>query len=118
MYFFADKITFLYLGEVTADVMKLAVFALGLFCINYFFRWGSFATQSFMLAIERPKYASLISICTAMTFPLLALILVWPVGLNLTALWLNVPVTMFLAAGQAFIYMTKYKKSLRELKTA
>jgi putative MATE family efflux protein len=118
MYFFADKITFLYLGEVTADVMKLAVFALGLFCINYFFRWGSFATQSFMLAIERPKYASLISICTAMTFPLLALILVWPVGLNLTALWLNVPVTMFLAAVQSVFYMAKYRQNLRKTKTA
>ena len=98
--------------------MKLAVFALGLFCINYFFRWGSFATQSFMLAIERPKYASLISICTAMTFPLLALILVWPVGLNLTALWLNVPVTMFLAAVQSVFYMAKYRQNLRKTKTA
>jgi len=118
MYFFADKITFLYLGEVTADVLKLAVFALGLFCINYFFRWVSFATQSFMLAIERPKYASLISICTAMTFPLLALLLVWPAGLGLTGLWLNVPVTMGLAAVQSVFYMAKYRQNLRRTKTA
>lgn len=118
MYFFADKITFLYLGEVTADVLKLAVFALGLFCINYLFRWVSFATQSFMLSIEKPMNASMISISTAMTFPLLALLLVWPAGLGLTGLWLNVPVTMGLAAVQSVFYMAKYRQNLRKTKTA
>jgi Na+-driven multidrug efflux pump len=62
--------------------------------------------------------ASMISISTAMTFPLLALLLVWPAGLGLTGLWLNVPVTMGLAAVQSVFYMAKYRQNLRKTKTA
>ena len=50
---------------------KWPVGALRLFSLTYVTRWFSFATQSYMLAIEKPVAASLISVSTALVFPVL-----------------------------------------------
>ena len=48
------EITRLFISDVSADVLAMSVSALRLFCLTYFIRWLSFATQSYMLAIEKP----------------------------------------------------------------
>ncbi len=49
----------------------MSVGALQLFSLTYLTRWFSFATQSYLLAIEKPLPASLISVSTALFFPVL-----------------------------------------------
>ena len=73
----------------------MAVGALKLFAITFVTRWFSFATQSYMLAIEKPLPASLISVSTALVFPVLLVALLWPLGL--TGIWLNFAGTSLLA---------------------
>ena len=73
------------MGEAGGDFLAEMVFALQLFALTYLTRWFSFATQSWMLAIEKPLYASLISVSTALVFPVLLIVCLWPLGL--TGLW-------------------------------
>ena len=75
--------------------MAETAFALRLFSFTYLTRWFSFAAQSYMLAIERSAAASVISVSTALIFPVLLVAALWPMGL--TGLWLNFAGTSLLA---------------------
>ena len=58
-------------GRRCARSMAMATGALRLFSLTYATRWFSFATQSYMLAIEKPLAASAISVSFALVlFPL------------------------------------------------
>ena len=50
-----------------------------------------------MSAIEKPLLASIISITTVLIFPVLLILIFWPLGL--TGLWLNLPGTALLSRG-------------------
>ena len=92
---FPEQITQLFVPESDADLLVTAVLALQLFSLTYVTRWFSFARQSFMLAIEKTLPASLLSISTALVFPLLLILILWPLGL--TGIWLNFAGTSLLA---------------------
>ena len=55
---FPEMVTRLFMGDTDEATMTMAVTALGIFSMTYLTRWFSFATQSFMSAIERPLQAS------------------------------------------------------------
>ena len=94
IFLFPREIGGLFAQNGAAD--QVTVTALKLFSFTYLTRWFSFATQSYMLAIAKPFQASLISVCTALVFPVLLIGLLWPLGL--TGLWLNFAGTSLLAA--------------------
>lgn len=73
----------------------MATGALRLFSLTYVTRWFSFATQSYMLAIEKPLAASAISVSFALVFPVVLIVALWPLGL--TGIWLNFAGTSALA---------------------
>lgn len=52
------QITLLFMGDSGSNIIAMAVPALQLFSLTYVTRWLSFATQSYMLAIEKPMPAS------------------------------------------------------------
>ena len=91
--------------------MELSIHALRLFSLTYITRWFSFATQSYMLAIEKPLPASLISVSTALVFPVILILVFWPLGL--TGIWLNFAGTSVLAAVLSAVILLKLKKELR-----
>ena len=66
---FPEEITGLFIADAGAQTTALSVSALYLFSITYVTRWFSFAAQSYMLAVEKPVAASLISVSTALFFP-------------------------------------------------
>ena len=70
--------------------------AMRLFALTYITRWFSFATQSYMLAVEKSLPATLISFSTALVFPMILIGILW--NLRLTGLWLNFALTALLAA--------------------
>lgn len=85
---------------------------LKLFSFTYLTRWISFATQSYMLAIEKPVPASILSVSTALIFPVLLIFLLWPLGL--TGLWLNFAGTSVLAAVLAVVILLRFRSKNRE----
>lgn len=89
-------ITRLFIAGAAGDALAMSVGALQLFSLTYLTRWLSFATQSYMLAIEKPLAASIISVSTALLFPVALLLVLWPLGLQ--GLWINFPATSALAA--------------------
>ena len=107
-----EQITRLFVADVNADVLRMSVFALQLFALTYITRWFSFATQSYMLAIEKPLPASLISVSTALVFPVLLVALLWPLGL--TGIWLNFAGTSVLAAVMAGVILIRLRGELRK----
>ena len=113
---FPAEITRLFIINADGEFLMAAVRALKLFSIAYITRWFSFATQSYMLAVEKPTLASIISISTAMIFPALLVLLLWP--LELTGLWLNFPATSLLAGGLSFAVLLKFRKEVVSISTA
>ena len=105
---FPEQLVHLFTSNADGTLMDMAVIALLLFSTTYITRWFSFATQSFMAAIEQPIFASIISISTALLFPILMVILLWPMGLN--GLWLNMPTTALLSAILSIIILKRFQK--------
>ena len=111
-----EAIARVFMEDVSASVIADTAFALRLFSLTYLTRWFSFATQSFMLAIERAGAATLISLSTALIFPLLLIAALWPLGL--TGLWLNFAGTSVLAGILAAFVMLRLKRDWKALTAA
>ncbi len=110
MALFPSQVAGLFMANATPEAMQMAIWAMRLFVFTYLTRWFAFATQSYMLAIEKPLQASLISVSTALVFPVLLIVILWPLGL--TGIWLNFAGTSLLAAILAFIIMIKMRPQL------
>ncbi len=110
---FPEQIAFLFMANTDMSGLSTAITALRLFSFAFITRWFSFATQSFMLAIDKPLPASLISVSTALVFPLILIIVLWPLGLN--GLWLNFSGTCLLAAILSLIILLKKRSELTKI---
>lgn len=109
---FPAQISELFVPGGSSEFLATSVLALQLFSFTYVTRWFSFASQSFMLAIEKTIPASLISISTVLVFPLLLILIFWPLGL--TGIWLNFAGTSLLAFGLSLAMLLKYRRELRQ----
>ena len=107
---FPEEITGLFIADAGAQTTALSVSALYLFSITYVTRWFSFSAQSYMLAVEKPVAASLISVSTALLFPVILIGALWPLGL--TGIWLNFPATALLAAVLSLVILLKLRREL------
>ena len=107
---FPEEITGLFIADAGAQTTALSVSALYLFSITYVTRWFSFAAQSYMLAVEKPVAASLISVSTALFFPVILIGALWPLGL--TGIWLKFPATALLAAVLSLVILLKLRREL------
>lgn len=105
-----DVIASLYVDRSLPTLITATTGALSLFSFAFVTRWIAFVTQSFMLAIEKPRYAAAISISTALIFPMLLLLLLSPMGLD--GIWLNFAGTNALAAILAIAILIRERKNL------
>ena len=110
MFLMPETISLLFMPDADVEALSMTAGALRLFALTYVTRWFSFATQSFMLAIEKPKEASMISVSTALIFPVILIILLWPLGLS--GIWLNFAGTSLLAGILAFIILYRQRGEL------
>ena len=111
IFIFPAHIASLFISDASPAFTEMAVYAMRLFSATYLLRWFSFATQSYMLAVERPAGATAISLSTALIFPVLLIFLLRPLGL--TGLWLNFAGTALLAALLSLEVLRRFKKELR-----
>ena len=87
-----------------------AVFAVHVFAFTYVTRWITFSTQSFMLAIEKSLYATILSISAALVFPLLFIFSLQ--GLGLTGIWLNFPLSSLCCAIMSLTILMRERKNI------
>ncbi len=110
LFLFPREVTNLFLADATGEVMEMSIGALKLFSLTFITRWFSFATQSYMLAIEKPLPAALISVSTALVFPVILIGALWSLGL--TGIWLNFAGASLLAGVMALVIMKKVRPEL------
>ncbi len=111
LFLFPGQITHLFVGGDSTELLLMAEGALRLFAATYLTRWFSFATQSYMLAVEMPVYASIISVSTALLFPVILIVALWPLGL--TGIWMNFAGTALLAAVLALFLLSRFQKEMK-----
>ncbi len=111
MFFLPRQLTSIFVGEADAPLMEMTVHAMKLFCFAYLFRWLGFVTQGFFSAIEKPLPASILSICSAMVFPIIFIFVLSPMGLD--GLWLNMGATALLVAVMSVIMLADFSMKLK-----
>lgn len=105
-----ETVTRLFVPDATDELLTMSVGALSLFSFAYITRWFGFAAQSFMIAIEKPFQAALISVSTALIFPVCMIALLWPLGL--TGIWLNMPASVTLASLLALFILHRQRREI------
>lgn len=105
LFFFPELITRMFVNNPDAAFMEMSRQAVMLFALTYVTRWFSFATQSYVVAVEKAKEATLISVSTALIFPVVLIVVLWPLGL--TGIWLNFAGTSVLAGIMSFVILKK-----------
>lgn len=112
IFIFPMEIAELFMDGEAGNYSEMAFIALRIFSMSLLFRWFSFAAQSFTVAIEKPKAASILSVSTALVFPMLLILILYP--LKLTGVWLNIPLTHLLASVLSAIILAKLSRQLKE----
>ena len=95
---------------IAGEVPAYAPFAVTVFAFTYLTRWISFSTQSFMLALERSRYAAVISVSMAFVFPVALLFAMQ--GLGLTGIWLNFSLTSLLGAMLSVFVLSRERHTI------
>lgn len=91
MQMFPEALVSLFLEEGNRDLLPMAVDALRLYCLVNLLRWFPFAMQSFLIAIDKPAPASVLTAANSLVVPLALMVILYPIGLN--GIWLNATVT-------------------------
>lgn len=98
--------------ESDDDMLRLAIHAIGIMGLIYIVRWISYSCQSFLSAIGINREATILSICSALVFPLLMMLLLGNSGLE--GLWYVMPAAAVLSSLTAVaIYFMQIRKKLR-----
>ena len=80
---------------------------------TYLVRWISYACQSFSSAIGNNKEATVLSICSALVFPLLMMLVLQ--NFQLDGIWLVTPSAAFLTSIVAIvIYFVQIRRVVRD----
>ena len=111
MFLLAPALASLFANANDTKLLEMSAHAIRLFCFAYLFRWFATATQNVLSAIEKPIHATIMSVSIAFVFPILALGMLWPLGLD--GIWLNFVVATALTALLGGILMIPI---LREIK--
>lgn len=111
MFAFPGQVAGLFIAAGDTALLEMTTHAMRLFCLAYLFRWFGFAAQGFFSAIEKPLAASILSLSSAMLFPVGLVWLLGPMGLD--GLWLNLAGTSLCVAVMAFCMLRRFQKGLR-----
>lgn len=110
MFNFPRQIASIFVDSTDTTLLELSAHGLRLFSVKFLFWWFGYAAQSFYNAIQKPKNAAVLTLSTAIVFPLLMVVLLWPLGLD--GLWLNQAATYIPVGIIAFFMLRKTQKSL------
>ena len=109
---FPETVTLLFLPDSTPDFVALASHALRLFSLAFIVRWVSTATQGFMVAVGQTRLASFVSVVMAFAAPMVALIVLMPMGLD--GLWLTMPLAAAITAVACAYTLIRFVRTVHE----
>lgn len=112
MFFFSGTVASLFVDAADVQLLEISTHAVRLFCFAYLFRWITVTTQGFFSAIEKPAFATMMSLGMAFVFPLLMLLCLWPMGLD--GIWLNFVGVNLLASLLAAILLSRVFREIRQ----
>ena len=112
LFFFSDTVATLFANAEDVMLLEESARAIKLFCFAYLFRWFVVTTQGFFSAIEKPVMAALMSVATALVFPVFMLVILWGLGLN--GIWLNFVGVNLLAAILGIVLLIKVAKEIKK----
>ena len=115
LFFFPGTLASLFVKAEDVLLLRESTRAIRFFSVAYLFRWFGVTTQGFLSAIEKPMLATLMSVSTALIFPVSILALLWPLGLD--GIWLNFAgvnlLTALLGAGLLLLVIREIRRRER-----
>ena len=114
MWIIPDMLVKLFAPEADTAFITEAVRALRIYAFSKLLFWFAFATQSYMTALEKSLYATLISVGSAFIFPMIFIFALNSFGL--TGLWLNAPLTMLACCIMSVIILILFSKEIKKKK--
>ena len=111
---FPEPIVLLFVPDASAAFLAEAVWALRLFAAAFAVRWFAFAAQSFLVNVGEAVPATVISVCSALAFPLPLIWLLSPLGL--TGLWLNNAVNAVLTSMLGAVLLLRLRTKMRAMR--
>ena len=111
MFCFPRQIASIFVTASETELLDLSAHALKLYSVKFFFWWFGFTATSFYNAIQKPGNAAVLTLATAIVFPLLMVVLLWPMGLD--GLWLNQAATYIPVGIIAFAMLRKTQKEMK-----
>ena len=113
MWFIPDVLVGLFAPNPDAAFLAEATTALRIYAFSKLLFWFAFATQSYMTAVEKSLYATLISVGAAFVFPMIFIFALYDLGL--TGLWLNAPLTMLACCILAAVLLIIFTKEMKKI---
>lgn len=113
MWFIPDILVAWFTTTTDLAFINEATRALRIFAFSKLIFWFAFAVQSYMTAVEKSLYATLISVCAAFVFPMIFIFALSPLGL--TGLWLNAPLTMALCCIMSGVILFLFSKEIKKI---
>ncbi len=92
--------------------LAAAVKAVQLLALARVLQWFSFTTQSFMTGVEKPLYATVISLAATFLIPLPLIFILYPLGLD--GMWLNMPATALFECVIAGWLLLRFRRDLKK----
>ena len=114
LFFFPGTIAAMFAKAEDALLLAEATHAIRLFCFAYLFRWFVVTTQGFLSAIEKPMLATVMSVSTALIFPVIILGAAWSFGLD--GIWANFVGVNLFSAILGLILLLKVGKEIKRRK--
>ena len=114
LFFFPGTIASMFAKAEDALLLAEATHAIRLFSGAYLFRWFVVTTQGFLSAIEKPLLATMVSVATALVFPVLYLGALWSFGLD--GIWFNFVGVNFSSGVLGLILLTIVGREIKKKK--
>jgi Na+-driven multidrug efflux pump len=111
LFFFPGTIAALFANAEDVRLLEVSTHAIRIFCFAYVFRWLAVMTQSFLSAVQKPAQATIMSVGTALVFPVILLGALWHFELN--GIWFNFVGVNGLAAILAVVLLTQLAKEIK-----
>lgn len=102
---FSRQIASVFVAASEMELLELSAHALKLYSVKFFFWWFGFTATSFYNAIQKPGNAAILTLATAIVFPMVMVGMLWPLGLD--GLWLNQAATYVPVGIIAFVMLRR-----------
>lgn len=111
LFFFPGTIASWFANAEDTLLLAESTRAIRIFCFAYLFRWFAVTTQGFLSAIEKPVMATVMSVSTALVFPVILLGALWNFGLD--GIWANFVGVNILAAVLGIILLLRVVREIK-----